>query len=92
MTASGVDLEIGVGLRGAFEETEEVKASATPGGAAAHVSFFGPYEELGEGHGAIQRWAAKVGRRLAGPIWEIYGDWSRDPAHRRTDIFYLLEE
>ena len=27
---------------------------------------------------------------LAGPCWEVYGDWHDDPAKRRTDMYHLL--
>jgi hypothetical protein len=28
---------------------------------------------------------------LAGPNWEIYGDWNDQPDQLRTDVFYLLK-
>jgi hypothetical protein len=27
---------------------------------------------------------------LAGPCWELYGEWHDDPARRRTDMYHLL--
>jgi effector-binding domain-containing protein len=41
-------------------------------------------------HAAIHQWVRENGRKLAGPSWEVYGDWSDDPAKLRTDIFCLL--
>src|SRR5262245_59498011 len=29
---------------------------------------------------------------LAGPNWEIYGDWTDNPDELRTEVFYLLQE
>jgi hypothetical protein len=37
-------------------------------------------------------WCRSHGRPLAGPRWEVYGHWSDNPATRRTDIFYLLND
>jgi hypothetical protein len=38
----------------------------------------------------VSRWCAAEGRGLAGPRWEIYGDWHDDPAELRTEVYYLL--
>ena len=64
--------------------------SATPQGTVATVAYFGPYDKMAAGHGAIHQWCREQGRGLAGPSWEVYGHWSDDPAKLRTDIFYLL--
>jgi hypothetical protein len=32
-----------------------------------------------------------AGREIALPFWEVYGDWSDDPAKLRTDVLYLLK-
>ncbi len=31
------------------------------------------------------------GLELAGPRWEIYGDWREDPADLETEVYYLLQ-
>jgi effector-binding domain-containing protein len=89
-----IRLEVGVELQGPFVEQEPVIRSATPGGAAAVATHFGPYSGLGAAHDAIRRWCDANGHRLAGPNWEIYGhwqeEWNTNPARIRTDVFYQI--
>lgn len=85
-----VNLECGVEVTPAFWGGGDVYLSATPAGAAVHAAHIGPYERLGDTHGAIRAWCAGRKHRFAGPSWEIYGHWTDDPAQLRTDIFYLL--
>ena len=92
----GIRLEVGVELLGPFYEDGEVVHSATPGGAVAWTTHFGPYGGLGAAHDAIQRWCEANNHLLAGPTWEIYEHWQNDwnvhPARIRTDVFYLLSK
>ena len=60
-------LEVGVELLGPFAEHGEVVQSATPAGAVASTTHFGPYGGLGAAHDAIQRWCEANTRPLAGP-------------------------
>ena len=89
-----VRLEVGVELHGPFAERGEVVRSATPAGAVASATHFGPYSGLGAAHEAIRRWCMANNHSLAGPNWEIYGhwqgEWDTDPSRIRTDVFYLL--
>jgi effector-binding domain-containing protein len=91
-----IRLEVGVELAGAFAEQGEVVCSATPAGAVASATHFGPYGGLGAAHDAVQRWCREHRHTLAGPSWEIYGHWQRewdaDPSHIRTDVYYLLSD
>ena len=91
-----IRLEVGVELQGAFVERDNVVRSATPAGAVAWTTHFGPYGGLGAAHDAIRGWCAANGRQLAGPSWEIYGhwlpEWNSDPSLIRTDVFYLLSD
>jgi effector-binding domain-containing protein len=64
--------------------------SATPAGEVATVAYFGPYDRMSIGHGAIHEWVQANGRKLAGPSWEVYGHWTEDTSKLRTDIYYLL--
>jgi effector-binding domain-containing protein len=89
---AGLPLEAGVQVAAPFEGTGKVVCSATPGGTVATVAHLGPYEKLAEAHAALRRWCKDHNRPLAGPSWEIYGDWNDDPAKLRTDVFYLLQE
>ena len=89
-----IRLEVGVELHGPFAENGEVVRSATPAGAVALATHFGPYGGLGAAHEAVRRWCQANNHRLAGPNWEIYGhwqdEWSADPSRIRTDVYYLL--
>jgi effector-binding domain-containing protein len=89
-----IRLEVGVELEGPFVEHDPVVLSATPGGVAAVVTHFGPYNGLGAAHDALRTWCNANGQRLAGPNWEIYGhwrdEWNSNPALIRTDVFYQV--
>gem|GEM_PF-2654992 len=43
-------------------------------------------------HDALQAWCKSTHQALAGPSWEVYGHWSKDPALLRTDTYYLLND
>jgi effector-binding domain-containing protein len=85
-----INFECGVEATPSFVSGEDVYLSATPAGLAAHAVHIGPYNRLGDTHGAILAWCAQHNHRIAGPSWEIYGHWSDDPSQLTTDIFYLL--
>ncbi|HKB02454.1 MAG TPA: GyrI-like domain-containing protein [Gemmataceae bacterium] len=89
-----INLEVGVELDGPFAGHGEVVPSATPAGLVATTTHLGPYPRLGEAHDAIHQWCKNNGHALAGPRWEVYGqwkdEWNSDPSQIRTDIFYLL--
>jgi effector-binding domain-containing protein len=91
-----IRLDVGVELLGPFAEHGEVVRSATPAGAVASATHFGPYGGLGAAHDAVRRWCKANNHRLAGPNWEIYGHWQRewnaDPSRVRTDVYYLLSD
>jgi len=91
-----IRLEVGVELCGPFAEQGEVVRSATPAGAVASATHFGPYGGLGAAHEAVRQWCAANDHHLAGPNWEIYGHWQRewntDPSQIRTDVYYLLSD
>ena len=93
---NSIRLEVGVELLGPFVDQGGVVRSATPGGAVALATHFGPYGGLASAHDAIHQWSAATGRRLAGPRWEVYGHWQRewnaDPSQIRTDVYYLLAD
>ena len=89
-----IRLEVGVELYGPFAERGEVVLSATPAGAVAWTTHFGPYSGLGAAHDAVRRWCSANKQSLAGPSWEIYGhwqsEWDTNPSQIRTDVHYLL--
>jgi len=84
-------IEVGVQVVREFEATEAVVCSATPAGEVARTAHFGPYNRLGPAHEAVREWCKSNGREFRLPFWEIYGDWSDDPAQLRTDVLYLLK-
>ena len=55
---------------------------------AVHV---GSYDRMKETHDAIHTWRTANNCAFAGKSWEIYGDWSDDPAKLETTIVYLLK-
>jgi effector-binding domain-containing protein len=90
-TSEGVPIEVGVQVPAPFATDGIVICSATPEGVVATCAHFGPYDQLARTHKAIHTWSRANNRQLAGPCWEVYGDWSEDPAQLRTDVFYLLK-
>jgi effector-binding domain-containing protein len=84
------DMLCGVEVHEVLPRSENVQARETPGGPVAATTHWGPYDQLAEAHNEMRRWLAENNLTLAGPSWEVYGDWSDDPAKLRTDIFYLL--
>jgi effector-binding domain-containing protein len=89
-----IRLEVGVELLGPFAEHGEVVLSATPAGAVASATHFGPYSGLGSAHNAIHQWCKANNHTFAGPSWEIYGhwqpEWNTNPSQIRTDVYYQL--
>jgi effector-binding domain-containing protein len=92
LTEVGVPIEVGVQVVTPFERMGRVMCAAIPGGTVATVVHMGLYQKLSEAHTAVRRWCTEHGYPLAGPNWEIYGDWTDNPDELRTDVFYLLQE
>ncbi len=88
---AGLRIQAGVQISVAFEGDGTVSCSGTPGGTVATTTHTGPYGEIPGAHGALRQWCKDNGCKIAGPNWEVYGDWSDDPTQLRTDIYYLLE-
>jgi effector-binding domain-containing protein len=85
-----MEVYFGVQVTRRFPQEGEVCATETPAGEVASALHVGPYERLGETHGAIHGWAGANRMSFAGKSWEIYGDWSDDPAKLETRVEYLL--
>jgi effector-binding domain-containing protein len=86
-----MDVDFGVQVTRSFAKEGEVFATETPAGKVAAALHVVPYERLGETHDAIHAWAAANKMTFAGKSWEIYGDWSDDPAKLETRVEYLLD-
>ena len=85
------NLEVGVQVMSPLPAHESIIASETPAGRVATTTHFGPYEDLTLAHTAIARSVIGGGLQVAGPNWEVYGDWDEDPEKLRTDVYYLLK-
>lgn len=84
------NVEIGVELIAPCTLDGPVVESALPAGEVAMTVHRGPYQDLGVAHERVKRWCADNGRALAGPLWEVYGDWREDPAELETEVYHLL--
>jgi effector-binding domain-containing protein len=87
---ASMDVDFGVEVTRAFAPAGEVFAAVTPAGEVATAIHVGDYNRMKDTHDAIHAWVAAHGRAIAGQSWEIYGDWSEDPAMLETEICYLL--
>ena len=84
------NVEVGVQVTRSFMPSGHVVPSRLPGGRVARTVHRGAYDRLSEPHRAVREWCTARGLVLAGPRWEIYGDWREDPAELETEVCYLL--
>jgi effector-binding domain-containing protein len=84
------NVEIGVELLAPCELDGPVVLSALPAGEVAMTVHRGPYEDLGSAYDRLKQWCADNGRALAGPRWEVYGDWRENPQDLETQVYLLL--
>jgi effector-binding domain-containing protein len=85
-----MDVDFGVEVAQSLVPSGKVQEANTPAGEAAIALHRGPYDQLRATHDAIHHWAKSHGKTFAGLSWEIYGDWSEDPANLETTVVYLL--
>jgi len=85
-----MDVDFGVEVVRTFEPEGDVFVTETPGGEVATAVHVGAYDQIKVTHDAIHAWREREGRTFAGMSWEIYGDWSDDPAKLETTVYYLL--
>jgi effector-binding domain-containing protein len=85
-----MDVDFGVEVTSTFEAAGDVFPTETPAGEVAMAVHVGAYDRLRLAHDAIHAWREREQRVFAGVSWEIYGDWSDDPAKLETTICYLL--
>ena len=85
-----MEVDFGVQVIRPFPGEGEVISTETPAGEVATTLHVGPYDQLAAAHDAIHAWRAANNRAFAVRSWEIYGDWSDDPAKLETRIMYLL--
>lgn len=87
---SAMSIDFGVEVSRAFAPEGEISLAETPAGKVLTAMHIGPYERLSETHNAIHAWATANKLSFAGKSWEIYGDWTDNPAKLETRIEYLL--
>ena len=85
-----LDVDFGVQVVRRFDGDGDVICAELPSGEAATVLHVGAYDRLGEAYAALDRWFESSGGERADISWEVYGDWSNDPARLETRIFWLL--
>jgi hypothetical protein len=86
-----VDVAFGVGVTAPFVAVGAVVPTPLPVGEVATTAHWGSYATLGAAHAAVAEWCRVHGRRRSGESWEVYGHWTDDETHLRTDVFHLLE-
>lgn len=91
-SGQALHIDVGVEVPDGFAPQGEILPVATPSGEVATATHFGEYSEMMPAYVAIERWCADNGRQQTGVRWEVYGDWSDDPAQRRTDVYFGLAE
>jgi effector-binding domain-containing protein len=84
------NVEVGVLAEPSFVPGGRVTASCLPAGDVAMTLHRGPYGDLDAAHRAVLAWCASRGLVPTGVRWEIYGHHEDDPAHRVTEVHYLL--
>jgi len=85
-----MDIDFGVQVSQSFVPDGNVRCIAMPAGEVASVVHIGPYDRMGDAHAAIHAWCLANNRTIGPASWEIYGDWTDDPARLETTIKYLL--
>jgi effector-binding domain-containing protein len=83
-------VQIGVQVREDFADGKRVVCAETPGGAVATTTHVGPYDQLPSAHAAVRAWCQQQGHAISGKSWEVYGEWTDDPALLETEVYYLL--
>jgi effector-binding domain-containing protein len=84
------NVEVGVQVSGSFDPAGDVVPSALPGGLVATATHTGPIAAIGDTHQAVREWSTANGYRLAGPVWEIYGDPDPSSGHFDVQVFWSL--
>jgi effector-binding domain-containing protein len=83
------EVEAGFPVSTPVEGDGDITASTLPGGNAAVVTYFGPYDEMKPAYEAIETWVADRGADPDGPAWEVYftdpGE-QPDPKTWKTEI------
>ena len=88
------DIEVAVPISGSVEITgnEEIREYELPGGKMARIVHKGPYEECSPTYEKLFSWIAEKGKRIVGPIREVYLNDPREvpPEEILTEIYAPL--
>lgn len=89
------DIEVAVPISGSVEITgnEEIREYELPGGKMARIVHKGPYEECSRTYEKLFSWIAEKGKKIIGPIREIYFNDPREvpPEEILTEIYAPLD-
>jgi effector-binding domain-containing protein len=94
LEGDALDIEVGWPIEEPIISAEGVSSSTLPGGPAAVVSYFGPYEHVGSAYEAIQAWCRDKGYEIVGPPWESYftdPHAELDQEKWRTDVHFPIK-
>ena len=80
----------GVQVAAPFDGNCSFDCAWMPSGLTAVAAHVGPYDRIGATHLAVREWCAAHEHDLSGTRWEIYGDFTDDPAELETTVGYLL--
>ncbi|NUN47649.1 MAG: GyrI-like domain-containing protein [Candidatus Brocadiae bacterium] len=88
-----IDLQPAVFIPRAVEVSSPYSVGMYPAGEAAVAEHIGPYDKLGETHEAVKRFLAKMGKKLAGPCYDVYltdPTKEKDPTKWKTEVVYPI--
>jgi effector-binding domain-containing protein len=90
MSQDGADASFGVQVPDSVEAADGLVITESPGGRVATLTHWGPYDQLFAANRKLLDWCGQQKLELGDVSWEVYGDWSEDPAKVQTDIYFLL--
>lgn len=89
------DIEVAVPVAGIveFTDNEEIQLYELPGGKMAKIIHKGPYEECVPTYEKLFSWIAERGKRIVGPIREVYFNDPREvpPEEILTEIYAPID-
>jgi len=87
------DVEIAVPVDHKIDGTDEIRCYELPGGTTARIVHQGPYEECTPTYERLFAWIGAEGKRIAGPIREVYLNDPREvaPEEILTEIYAPIQ-
>ncbi len=83
-------MEAGIPVDNARSSRGRIKVAESPGGKAVKAIYFGPYEEIGVAHEAIEKYVKLHGLEITGPPWDIYiSDPATEPDASKWETYVL---